>query len=71
MDDGYLFWAERRLVTIFSAPDYGKTNINKGAMLCVNVVHESEESDVLECNFKILQTDRPADYVAEPPPPAT
>jgi len=33
MDDGYEFFADRRLVTIFSAPNYCNEFDNDGAML--------------------------------------
>ena len=46
MDDGYEFFAERALVTIFSAPNYCNEFDNDGAMLKV-------EED-LSCSFVLL-----------------
>ncbi|KAK4840403.1 hypothetical protein QYF36_008028 [Acer negundo] len=50
VEDGYEFFAKRRLVTIFSAPNYGGEFDNAGALLSVN--------DSLVCSFEIL---KPAD----------
>lgn len=50
VEDGYEFFAKRRLVTIFSAPNYGGEFDNAGALLSVN--------DALVCSFEIL---KPAD----------
>lgn len=50
MEDGYEFFAKRRLVTIFSAPNYGGEFDNAGALLSVD--------DSLVCSFEIL---KPAD----------
>jgi serine/threonine-protein phosphatase PP1 catalytic subunit len=36
MDDGYEFFADRKLVTIFSAPNYCNEFDNDGAMLVVD-----------------------------------
>ena len=36
MDDGYEFFADRKLVTIFSAPNYCGEFDNDGAMLTVD-----------------------------------
>ena len=47
MDDGYEFFADRKLVTIFSAPNYCNEFDNAGAMLIVE--------DDLSCRF-ILQS---------------
>ena len=47
MDDGYEFFADRKLVTIFSAPNYCNEFDNDGAMLIVE--------DDLSCRF-ILQS---------------
>lgn len=47
MEDGYEFFASRRLVTIFSAPNYGGEFDNAGALLDV---HES-----LVCSFEIIK----------------
>lgn len=35
MEDGYEFSGDKRLVTIFSAPNYCNTLVNKGAVLLV------------------------------------
>lgn len=43
MDDGYEFFADRRLVTIFSAPNYCNEFDNDGAMLSVD--------EDLNCSF--------------------
>ncbi|XP_077218248.1 calcineurin-like metallo-phosphoesterase superfamily protein isoform X2 [Tasmannia lanceolata] len=50
VEDGYEFFAKRRLVTIFSAPNYGGEFDNAGALLSVN--------EQLMCSFEIL---RPAE----------
>lgn len=50
VEDGYEFFAKRRLVTIFSAPNYGGEFDNAGALLSVN--------EGLVCSFEIL---KPAD----------
>ncbi|GAY57463.1 serine/threonine-protein phosphatase PP1 isozyme 9 [Citrus sinensis] len=50
VEDGYEFFARRRLVTIFSAPNYGGEFDNAGALLSVN--------ESLVCSFEIL---KPAD----------
>jgi len=47
VEDGYEFQANRKLVTIFSAPNYCGEFDNAGAMMCVG-------SD-LTCSFKILR----------------
>lgn len=47
VEDGYEFFAKRRLVTIFSAPNYGGEFDNAGALLSVN--------DGLVCSFEILK----------------
>lgn len=36
VEDGYEFFAKRRLVTIFSAPNYGGEFDNAGALLSVD-----------------------------------
>ncbi|CAF1173167.1 unnamed protein product [Adineta ricciae] len=46
VEDGYLFFADRQLVTIFSAPDYKNEFDNAGAMMTVD--------QNLTCSFKIL-----------------
>lgn len=53
VEDGYEFFAKRRLVTIFSAPNYGGEFDNVGAFLSVD--------EGLVCSFEIL---KPADYKA-------
>ncbi|XP_022719453.1 serine/threonine-protein phosphatase PP1 isozyme 9-like [Durio zibethinus] len=50
VEDGYEFFAKRRLVTIFSAPNYGGEFDNAGALLSVD--------EALVCSFEIL---KPAD----------
>lgn len=47
VEDGYEFFAERRLVTIFSAPNYGGEFDNAGALLSVD--------QALVCSFEILK----------------
>ena len=47
VEDGYEFFADRRLVTIFSAPNYCGEFDNAGAMMCVD--------GELLCSFKILK----------------
>ena len=47
VEDGYEFQANRKLVTIFSAPNYCGEFDNAGAMMCV--------SKDLTCSFKILR----------------
>ena len=51
VEDGYEFFAKRRLVTIFSAPNYGGEFDNVGALLSVD--------ESLVCSFEIL---KPVDY---------
>ena len=46
MDDGYEFFADRKLLTIFSAPNYCDEFDNDGSMLIIN-------SD-LSCKFLLL-----------------
>jgi serine/threonine-protein phosphatase PP1 catalytic subunit len=46
VEDGYQFFADRKLVTIFSAPNYCGEFDNAAAMLCV--------SERLVCSFKIV-----------------
>ncbi|XP_044469934.1 serine/threonine-protein phosphatase PP1 isozyme 2-like isoform X2 [Mangifera indica] len=51
VEDGYEFFADRRLVTIFSAPNYCGEFDNAGAMMSVD--------ESLMCSFQILKpTDR-------------
>lgn len=47
MEDGYEFQADRKLVTIFSAPNYCGEFDNAGAILIVD--------SNLVCSFKILR----------------
>lgn len=47
VEDGYEFFSRRRLVTIFSAPNYGGEFDNAGALLSVN--------ESLMCSFEILK----------------
>jgi serine/threonine-protein phosphatase PP1 catalytic subunit len=47
VEDGYEFFADRSLVTIFSAPDYCGEYTNSGAMMLVD--------DNLMCSFKVLK----------------
>ena len=50
VEDGYEFFAKRRLVTLFSAPNYCNEFDNAGAMMSVD--------STLMCSFQIL---RPAE----------
>ncbi|KAG5224086.1 serine/threonine-protein phosphatase PP1 isozyme [Salix suchowensis] len=50
VEDGYEFFADRQLVTIFSAPNYCGEFDNAGAMMSVD--------ETLMCSFQIL---KPAD----------
>jgi serine/threonine-protein phosphatase PP1 catalytic subunit len=50
VEDGYEFFAGRRMITVFSAPNYCGEFDNAGAVMCVD--------DDLTCSFQIL---RPAD----------
>ena len=47
VEDGYEFFAERRLVTIFSAPNYCGEFDNVGALLSID--------ESLMCSFQILK----------------
>ncbi len=47
MEDGYEFFADRQLVTIFSAPNYCGEFDNAGAMMIVD--------EELMCSFQILK----------------
>jgi hypothetical protein len=47
VEDGYEFFADRQLVTIFSAPNYCGEFDNAGAMMSVD--------DALMCSFQILK----------------
>lgn len=48
VEDGYEFFAKRRLVTIFSAPNYGGEFDNAGALMSVD--------EALLCSFEILKS---------------
>ena len=50
VEEGFEFFADRQLVTLFSAPNYCGEFDNAGAMMSVD--------DVLMCSFQIL---KPAD----------
>lgn len=45
VEDGYEFFGKRKLVTIFSAPNYCGEYDNAGAMLCID--------EELTCYFKV------------------
>jgi hypothetical protein len=45
VEDGYEFFAQRKLITVFSAPNYCGTFDNAGALMSVN-------SDLL-CSFQV------------------
>jgi len=47
VEDGYEFFAKRRLVTLFSAPNYCGEFNNAGAMMSVD--------ETLMCSFQILK----------------
>ncbi|XP_010259515.1 PREDICTED: serine/threonine-protein phosphatase PP1 [Nelumbo nucifera] len=55
VEDGYEFFAKRKLVTIFSAPNYGGEFDNAGALLSVD--------EELMCSFEIL---KPFEYILAP-----
>ncbi|KAH0999961.1 hypothetical protein HUJ04_008194 [Dendroctonus ponderosae] len=46
VEDGYEFFAQRKLITLFSAPNYCGTFDNAGALMSIN--------DELLCSFQIL-----------------
>jgi serine/threonine-protein phosphatase PP1 catalytic subunit len=50
MEDGYQFFADRKLITIFSAPCYCGDFDNNAAMLSVD--------EKLKCDILILQPER-------------
>ena len=47
VEDGYEFFAKRRLVTIFTAPNYMGEFDNSGGIMTVN--------EELMCNFRVLK----------------
>ncbi|KAG4123136.1 hypothetical protein ERO13_D11G309000v2 [Gossypium hirsutum] len=51
VEDGYEFFANRKLVTIFSAPNYGGDFDNAGALLSID--------EALVCSFEILKPAAP------------
>lgn len=54
VEDGYEFFANRKLVTIFSVPNYCDVFDNAGAIMNVDV-----ENDELVCSFQILNPLKP------------
>ncbi|RZR89811.1 hypothetical protein BHM03_00017597 [Ensete ventricosum] len=56
VEDGYEFFANRRLVTIFSAPNYCGEFDNVGALLSID--------ENLLCSFEILKVATPASFDA-------
>ena len=51
VEDGYEFFANQKLVTVFSAPNYCEMFDNSGAIMVVN--------ENLQCSFKILKCQNP------------
>jgi serine/threonine-protein phosphatase PP1 catalytic subunit len=47
VEEGYEFFADKRLVTVFSAPNYCGEFDNIGGILCI--------SEDLKCHFKLLK----------------
>lgn len=47
VEDGYEFFADRKLVTVFSAPNYCEEFDNSGAIMKID--------EDLTCSFQILQ----------------
>ena len=47
MDNGYEFFGDRKLVTVFSAPNYSGQHDNAGALMLVD--------EEMSCSFKILK----------------
>ncbi|KAG0439567.1 Serine/threonine-protein phosphatase PP1-2 [Dictyocoela muelleri] len=47
VEDGYEFFADKRLVTVFSAPNYCGEFDNAGGIMCID--------ESLVCSFKILK----------------
>lgn len=56
VSDGYEFFANKKLATIFSAPNYMGAFDNSGGVMCVN--------QQLTCSFQIL---KPTDLVNNHP----
>ena len=50
MEEGYEFFANKQLVTIFSAPNYCGEFDNAGALMSID--------DSLMCSFKILKANK-------------
>jgi serine/threonine-protein phosphatase PP1 catalytic subunit len=53
VEDGYEFFADRTLVTIFSAPDYCGEYNNSASMMLVD--------ENLMCSFKVLKPSNDSD----------
>lgn len=57
MEDGYEFFAKRKLVTLFSAPNYCGEFDNAGSMMTVD--------ETLMCSFQILKpSDKKKGYIS-------
>ena len=63
VEAGYEFFAERQLVTIFSAPNYCGDFDNAGAMMVAD--------EQLVCSFRVLQPDLDRRRAAAAPPRAS
>ncbi|GAB6030193.1 serine/threonine protein phosphatase Sds21 [Chamberlinius hualienensis] len=61
VEDGYQFFSKRKLVTVFSAPNYCGEFDNAAAVLSIN--------DKLMCSFTILKPRSKINRIAPPPPP--
>ena len=60
VEDGYEFFAQRQLVTIFSAPNYCSEFDNSGAMMSVD--------ENLMCSFQVLKpASKKAGHLAKRP----
>ena len=59
VEDGYEFFAGRRLVTLFSAPNYCGEFDNAGGMISVD--------ENLMCSFQILKPQSRSSRFAKPP----
>lgn len=55
VEDGYEFFADRQLVTIFSAPNYCGEFDNAGAMMSVD--------ESLLCSFQILKPEKKKNFM--------